>query len=1317
MLRRPPPALLALALTLLSLSLPGCGDDPSLVVPGTDPDEPGASSGGTSSGPAAGGMGTVVVPSGGTAGNTGQGGSGGVCTGDGCTGLTCGNSVVDDGEVCDDGNARAGDGCSGLCRVEPNFECEEPGEPCVSTVACGDSEVSGAEACDDGNDEPDDGCDADCQVEEGFACRAPGEACEPVVNAECGDGAVNFGETCDDGDAESEDGCSDECQLEPGYRCPSPGDECELLQFCGDSKLSDEEDCDDGNTTPGDGCTGRCTLEPFFRCPKPGEPCETTIVCGDLEVVGDEACDDGNTRDDDGCAADCKSVEPGYLCPTEGGLGGVCEEATEDVCGDARISFGEFCDDGNTRDDDGCTAECDVTPGYDCPIAGQLCQLISWCGDGALNPQNGEQCDDGEDPPEGGDGCSALCVIEDLFDCLVPGEPCVSRVKCGDRKLMGTETCDDGNTTAGDGCNAACQLEEGWTCPPGVRCRARECGDGIVAGNEQCDDDGTMATDGCSPTCQLEPGFKCEGEPSDCTETVCGDGEREGTEQCDNDVATGQTPSPFDGCSATCTNEPACGCSGCDDVCGDGMKFANEQCDDGNRSNGDGCDSNCKFEPGYSCSAEVFTDTKPCSSGGGDCLVLPIVYRDFRGHDGGGTCPGSSNASLQNMPHPHFGITPNNALLTGIVQSNICANGRPVYNTSFSGNTMNGAQPCAGGAGTLNNAGISSAFDQWYRDASGVNQRFSGTLELNSIVGGRFQFDRSSSNPSANSFFPLDGRGFGNLPGYTHNFHFTSEMRYWFIYQGGEEFEFRGDDDVWVFVNGQLVIDLGGIHNEWIGLVRLNGSSSQVCVPSERASDDDDPTNNCVPRNIPLTVGNVYEIALFQAERHVTESNYKLTLSNFNVQRTSCESVCGNGVATPDEACDLGEAQNTGEYGGCNEDCTLAPFCGDGELEPDEEDCDNGTNVSTYGSSGDACAPGCVLPPRCGDEIVQGAYEACDEGSDNGRGYGYCGANCQLGPRCGDGITQSPEEECDDVRGRVVYNGTSSSACSATCQLKCGNGVVEAGEQCDDGDEENTGGYGRCSETCRLGPRCGDGIRQANEGEACDDGKNDGSYGECAPGCELGPRCGDGEIQADAGERCDDGDDNVASGYGEGICTLQCRPAPYCGDRAVDVAHGEACDDGVNDGSPGSCEVDCSGWVPLPECGDGNLDAGEQCDEGNRNGTASSSCDARCRNRCGNGVVDAGEECDDGVNDGSFGTCNSDCTLAGYCGDGNRDAPFEQCDDGDDNEDDPYGRGLCTTQCAFAPFCGDGRIQAEYGEKCDGGSGCDRTRCIYIIPE
>ncbi|HYO95919.1 MAG TPA: hypothetical protein VER33_15480, partial [Polyangiaceae bacterium] len=154
------------------------------------------------------------------------------------------------------------------------------------------------------------------------------------------------------------------------------------------------------------------------------------------------------------------------------------------------------------------------------------------------------------------------------------------------------------------------------------------------------------------------------------------------------------------------------------------------------------------------------------------------------------------------------------------------------------------------------------------------------------------------------------------------------------------------------------------------------------------------------------------------------------------------------------------------------------------------------------------------------------------------------------------------------------------------------------------------------------------------------------------------------------------------------------------------------CDDGDNNGEPGSSSEDCSTPIPLPRCGNGRLDANEECDEGASNGTVASNCDLRCHIRCGNGVRDAGEECDDGVNDGSYGTCNPDCSVAGFCGDGVKSG-LEQCDEGDANESSPYGEGLCTESCTLAPYCGDGRIHTPQ-EVCDSTAGCGDD-CDYVI--
>ena len=1177
----------------------------------------------------------------------------------------CGNATIEGTEVCDDGNSRPGDGCSGVCQVEPNFSCPAAGQPCQSLVVCGDGKINGNEACDDGNSAGGDGCSPACQVEAGYACRQAGHPCTATPTSRCGDGQVNTGEGCDDGNTTGADGCSATCSLEGGFICPIPGSSCVRDAFCGDGRLDANEMCDDGNANPGDGCTGSCLREPFFECPTPGMACASTIVCGDSKVVGDEACDDGNTSGGDGCSATCKQVESGYSCPRASGVGGACVLVPTARCGDGALAPGEFCDDGNATSADGCSMICQVEPGFSCASPGQACTRVDRCGDGRVTLALGEQCDDANLTT--GDGCTGQCQLETNYVCPTAGQPCVSTVVCGDRKVTGGENCDDGNTTAGDGCNATCQRESGWSCPVGGVCRPAACGDAIKVGSESCDDGNNAAGDGCSPSCVVESapsgegdGWVCAGQGAgSCTRTDCGNGVREGSEQCDDG-----NNNLGDSCTPFCRREPACPAGGgaCSTSCGDGLILdvdmaQGQQCDDGNTVAGDGCSAECKFEMGYSCQAQPFAQ---------DPLVLPIVLRDFKAYNETGG-------------HPDF--QQYNGSESGIVQSLLNSAGKP-------------AHVSANKARTTNTPGGVDYFSFWYLDNPSYNRTAVKSLTFTKLGTGEYQYN----NPN---FFPLDGEGFGNYTGGTdpngmqRNFHFTSEVRYWFEYTGAERFDFTGDDDVWVFVNKRLAVDLGGVHGAMTGNIVFDAMGrGQVC----------DLLNSCTSRrtvDFAMTVGQVYEIAVFQAERHTTRSNYRLTLGNFQGDRSSCSSVCGDGVRTPDEACDLGTARNTGAYDTCNPNCTLPPRCGDAVVNGAEQ-CDDGINATSYSATGAGCAAGCLRPATCGDgrpDVTHG--EVCDQGVDNGKGYGFCTSSCQLGPRCGDGAV-SNGEECD----LGAQNGTASATCTALCKRKCGNGAADPGEQCDDGVANNTGEYGKCTAMCTYGTRCGDGIK--NGPEACDDGRNDGSYGTCAPMCMLGPRCGDSVVQAIAGELCDQGAMNVSSAYGAGKCDTRCRPAPYCGDRKVDASFGEKCDDGDNSGLPGSCKTDCSDFVPQPACGDGTMGAGEQCDQGAQNGTMASTCDIHCRIKCGNGFRDAGEDCDDGVNNGSYGTCKPGCKLADYCGDGTKNGP-EQCDLGAANEANPYGPGKCSTMCLVGPYCGDGRIQTGFGEQCDSGPLCTNS--------
>lgn len=217
-------------------------------------------------------------------------------------------------------------------------------------------------------------------------------------------------------------------------------------------------------------------------------------------------------------------------------------------------------------------------------------------------------------------------------------------------------------------------------------------------------------------------------------------------------------------------------------------------------------------------------DLSGSSSGGGGIQpgtscgdgILRGVIRDFHN-------------TFPDMEPAHSGKS-DNADDLGIVQPMLGADLKPLY-----------AGPATG---TVTTTGPEN-FDKWYRDDP-VNLPLDLDLQFEDPDGdGVFSYDNQA-------FFPIDGQGFGNEPpDPSHNYHFTFELHTLFEYEGrGEEFKFVGDDDVFVFINGKLEVNLGGVHGPREGSIALD--------------------------TLGLTPGESYQLDFFFAERHVTASHFRI---------------------------------------------------------------------------------------------------------------------------------------------------------------------------------------------------------------------------------------------------------------------------------------------------------------------------------------------------------------------------------------------------------------------------------------------------------
>jgi len=223
----------------------------------------------------------------------------------------------------------------------------------------------------------------------------------------------------------------------------------------------------------------------------------------------------------------------------------------------------------------------------------------------------------------------------------------------------------------------------------------------------------------------------------------------------------------------------------------------------------------------------------------GDCgSTLDVLYRDF------------------NESHPDFEMPfAGDVVRRGLVEVTLGTDQKPVFKDRV-GHPALAMSPTAINPDwnptepVITNA---ASFKQWY-NTSDVNRAIPKKLVLTESTPGTGIFGYESS-----AFFPVDpGEGFGITPKGNDlgmNFLFTTEIHVQFKYTANQKFTFRGDDDLWIFVNGQLALDLGSMHGPEEGTIDFDAQAASLNI----------------------SVGSYYAMDVFHAERHMRGSNFKIT--------------------------------------------------------------------------------------------------------------------------------------------------------------------------------------------------------------------------------------------------------------------------------------------------------------------------------------------------------------------------------------------------------------------------------------------------------
>jgi cysteine-rich repeat protein len=1061
-------------------------------------------------------------------------------------------------------------------------------------------------------------------------------------------------------------------------------------------------------------------------CDGTDNPLELDLGTEEPEVVADAAPEiEGEAPILPSCGdAACNGQETCASCPEDCGQccgDAACDQATES-CQSCPADCGQCCGDGQCTLDFGedcaqCPADCGPCP----PV----------CGD--------EECNGEEDcaacPEDCGDCCGNEACEADL------GEDCAACPEdCGD--CCGNEACE---ADLGEDC-ATCDLDCGpcvaecgnQECEPGETCAACPadcgscddvCGDQACTGEETCE----SCADDCGPCipscgndlCEPELGESFANCPADCdcdANALC-----EGEETCEN------CPEDCGPCVAECGNkicEAALGetcadcpidCGGCPAECGDGetQKDKGEECDDGGTAPGDGCGADCLVEP------------MPAAPG--DVIITEIMKNPEAVADAAGEWFELYNATAGEIDLNAWEIEDKDGEHHRIFTSGgltIASHAYAVLGIAASGDANGGVPVLYQYSGfTLSNTSdevilFSGAVvvDQVYYNETTFPNKAGKALSLDPAALSATANDKGESWCAAPGTF---GKGDGGSPAQANPQCKPPVVCGDNACGEGEGCNTCPQDCGPCCPNQKCEAAFGET-------CQTCTADCGPCCPNAVCNEDFGETCQSCPADCGFCCGNgLCEAALGE------------TCTSCLPDCGYCPAVCGNGKIEGGEPCDDGnKVDGDGCSAACLKELGTSPVPGMiiitevmkdpkkvGDLAGEWFEITNlctatldlgGWQIKDGGTDSHLIAAG-KLSIGPGEIRVLGVN--ADPAKNGGITVDYQYAGFTLANSADEVILASPNGtvidnvaydnvDFPDTPGSALsleptmYDGNQNDLgvnwCTSPAALasgdfgspgkvnpscaagaKCGNGKLEWGEECDDG---NVKGCDGCDVQCAVEypPICGNNVKETCED--CDDGNVVAGDG-CSPQCkkEVPAVCGNGEVEPP--EECDDG--NKIPGDG---CDALCQSEGTCGNGVVEP--GEFCDDGNNKDGDG-CGAECDWEFDDPFCGDKVVEGTEWCDDG-----------------CMQGIPLI---CEPGVDDGDG--CTWECLLEGFtplvCGNGVVEPKNDEvCDDGNTVNGDGCNE-FCKKEgivaCAPSPCCGDGNLDA--GEECDDGNLDPNDKC------